>query len=114
MNAHRATLLNGCMLIAMGLWSYLATQAYTAFIPLAFGVAFLLLAGGVKTENKLVAHLVVVLVIVLILALVRPLMGTIDRGNTLGTLRVGLMMLTSLIALVSYVKSFIDARRARA
>jgi hypothetical protein len=55
-----------------------------------------------------------VLVTVVILALFRPLLGTIERGNTAGTIRVGLMFLTSVIALVYYIKSFIDARRARA
>jgi len=61
----------------------------------------------------LVVALAVVLVVVFILALFNPLRGTIERGNVAGTIRVGLMMLTSLVALVYYVKSFIDARRAR-
>ena len=114
MDAYRATLLNGFTLILMSAWSFFATQSYTVFIPAAFGLAFLLMAGGVRAENKVIAHLVVVLVTVVILALIRPLLGTIERGNTAGTIRVGLMFLTSIIALVYYIKSFIDARRARA
>ena len=54
------------------------------------------------------------LAVLIIFALINPLLGTIERGNAVGTIRVGLMILTSVVALVFYVKSFIDARRARA
>ncbi len=114
MDAYRATLLNGCTLMLMSAWSFFATQSFTAFIPAAFGLAFLLMAGGVRAENKVIAHVAVVLVTVAILLLIPPLLRTIDGGNTAGTIRVGLMLLTSVIALVYYIKSFIDARRARA
>ena len=113
MDAHKATLLSGATLVLMGGWGYLASGSVTALIPAAFGIAFLLMAGGVKAENKIVAHVAVVLALVVLIALFRPLMGTIDRGDGLATLRVVLMMLTTLLALVAYVKSFIDARRAR-
>ena len=85
----------------------------TLLIGVIFAVVFLLLAPGIKRENSLIAHIAVVLVVVFILALFNPLRATIERGNVAGTIRVGLMMLTSLVALVYYVKSFIDARRAR-
>jgi len=114
MNAHKATLLNGVVLILMGVWGYFASGSFTAFIPGVFGLAFLLMAPGVKTENKVVAHVVVVLALVVLFALTRVFLGTLDRGDTLATIRVGLMILTTVIAFVYYVKSFIDARRARA
>ncbi len=113
MNAHKATILNGVTLVLMSLWAYFATQSPSVFVSTAFGAAFLLLAPGIKRESSLIAHIAVVLVVVYILALFNPLRGTIERGNVAGTIRVGLMMLTSVVALVYYVKSFIDARRAR-
>ncbi len=113
MNAHKATILNGITLVLMSVWSYFATQSPSVFVSTAFGVVFLLLAPGIKRESSLIAHIAVVLVVVYILALFNPLRGTIERGNVAGTIRVGLMMLTSVVALVYYVKSFIDARRAR-
>lgn len=113
MDAYKATLLNGLTLILMSVWAWFATQSASVAITAAFGLLFLLLAGGVKRENPVISHLVVVLVVVVILALIRPLLGTFERGNPAGSVRVGLMMLTSLLALGYYVKSFIDTRRAR-
>lgn len=113
MNAYKATLLNGAVLVLMGAWGYFASGSVTAVIPAVFGILFLLMAGGVKAENKIVAHVVALLALVVLFALFRPFLGTIDRGDGLASLRVGLMMLTTIIALVAYIKSFIDARRAR-
>ncbi len=114
MNAYTATLLNGFVLILMSAWGFFATQtSFTALIPAVFGIVFLLLASGVKANNKVVGHIVAVLAILVIIALVMPLMGTIGRGNTVGAMRVGAMTLTSIIAAVYYLKSFIDARKAK-
>ncbi len=114
MNAYTATLLNGIVLIAMSAWAYLDSgESVTALIPAAFGVAFLAMSPGVKKHNKAIAHVVVVLCLVVIIALVKPLMGTFDRNSTIGTVRVLAMMATSVLAMVMYVKSFIDARKAK-
>jgi hypothetical protein len=113
MNPYRATLLNGLMLIAMSIWAWFATGSPSVAITAAFGLLFLLMAGGVRRENKIIAHVAVVVVVIVILALVGPLLGTIERGNADGIVRVGAMMLTSILALAYYVKSFIDVRRAR-
>ena len=114
MNAYTAHLINSAALILIGGWGYFATSSNTALIPVLFGVVLLSLSNGVKNENKAIAHVVVVLTLLVFAALVaKPLMSAIKDGDTLGTVRVGLMSLTSLLALIFFIKSFIDARKAR-
>ncbi|MEL6944929.1 MAG: hypothetical protein AAFO82_19915, partial [Bacteroidota bacterium] len=74
---------------------------------------FLLVTPLFKKENKVVAHIVVLLTLLLIFALFMPFKGRMEADDTLGMARVGIMILTSIVAMVIYVKSFIDARKAR-
>lgn len=114
MNAYIAHLINSAALILIGGWGYFATSSNTALIPVLFGVVLLSLSNGVKLENKAIAHVAVLLTLLVFLALVaKPLLSAIKDGDTLGTLRVGIMSLTSLIALIYFIKSFRDARKAR-
>ncbi|MEM6644203.1 MAG: hypothetical protein AAF616_14580 [Bacteroidota bacterium] len=116
MKAHVASLINAVILISMSGWGYLAseTPSVTALIPAFVGVALLICNPGVKKENKIFAHIAVLLTLVILFGLFRPLMGVIERGNTAGILRVGLMLVSTIVAMVFFVKSFIDARRSRA
>jgi hypothetical protein len=115
MKPYQVNLLTAVTVIVMGLWAYLASDSPspTSLIPSAFGVIFLLLHSGFKKENKIIAHIIVVLTLVLFFALFRPLSGVLNNGDTLGIFRVGAMMVVALLALVIYVKSFIDARRSK-
>ena len=114
MNAYTAHLINSTALILMGGWGYFATGSKTALIPVLFGVVLLSLSNGVKLENKAIAHVVVVITLLVLGSLIaKPLLSALRDGDTLGTVRVGIMVLTSLIALIYFIKSFIDARKAR-
>ncbi len=114
MNAYTAHLINSAALILMGGWGYFATSSKTALIPVLIGVVLLSLSNGVKLENKAIAHVVVVLTLLAFGSLVaKPLMAAIRDGDTEGTIRVGIMVLTCFVALVYFIKSFIDARKAR-
>jgi len=115
MTAFTGLLINAITLIAMSLWAYFGseTPSPTAFIPAVFGVIFLICGPGMKKHNKIVAHIVVFLTFLLILALAMPLKAAIGRGDTLAIIRVAIMLGTTLLAFVLYIKSFRDARRAR-
>ncbi|MEM6942891.1 MAG: hypothetical protein AAF565_03965 [Pseudomonadota bacterium] len=114
MTAHTASLINAIALIACSAWAYFGgSGSMTALIPVAFALALLACYPGVKAMNKLVAHIAVVLTLIVLVALVMPLSGAIGRGDTAGIVRVGIMMITSAVAMVFFVKSFIDARRSR-
>ncbi len=93
MKPHVTNLVNSIVLIAMGLWGYLSseTPSPTALIPVV----------------------AVVLTLFILIALSMPFKGAMGRGDNLAMGRIGLMMLTGLIALVSFIISFIDARKAK-
>ncbi len=113
MKAHVANLINAVALIVMGLWGYFATQSPTAFIPVGFGVILLLLNGGVKKENKVIAHIAVVLtLLVLVVMAGRLLPKALDVGG-MKVIRAAVPSITGLLAMVAFIKSFIDARKAR-
>lgn len=112
MKPYQINLITGIILIAMGVWSYLSSSSPTALIPAAFGLIFTIVTPMFRKGNRVVAHIVVVLTLLLIIALFRPLSGAIGDGDTMGMVRVGIMMAVSVIAMIIYIKSFIDARRA--
>lgn len=115
MKPFQANLLNAFILIIMGMWGYWGsdTPSSTALIPVAFGILFIIVTPPFKNENKVVAHVVVLLTFLLILSLFMPLSGAIKRGDGLAIFRVGLMIAASVLAMVFFIKSFIDARKAR-
>ncbi len=108
-----ANLINAIVLIAMSLWGYLGseTPSPTALIPAGFGIIFLALTPGLRKNNKVIAHIVVLLTLLLIIALFRPFTSALDRGDTMAAVRVGIMFLTSFLAMITFIRSFIQARR---
>lgn len=116
MNAHTASLINAIVLIVMAAWGYLSseTPSLTALIPVAFGALLLACYPGVKAENKVIAHIAVLLTLIVLVALFMPLRGAIGRGDMLAIVRVAIMMASTAMAMVFFVKSFIEARRSRA
>ena len=59
MNAHNASLVNAILLITMGGWGYFESGSPTSLIPVVIGVLLVLLNKGIKTQNKVVAHIAV-------------------------------------------------------
>ncbi len=116
MKPYTANLLAGIVLIIMSAWAYLTseTPSITALIPGFFGVVFLALTNPLKNENKVVAHIIVVLTFILLISLYKPLSGVLAREDTMGIIRVLIMILVCLLALTSYIQSFIKARKSRA
>ena len=116
MKASTASLLNAIILISMGLWGYFESEskAITALIPVIIGIILLLVNKGVKNENKALAHVAVLLTFLIMFGLVKPLLGAFERENTYAVIRVLLMIISSLWAMISFIKSFISARKNRA
>ena len=116
MNASRTNLLNSISLIVIGLWGYFAVSSVTALIPVVFGVVLLfcfLVVSKKPDLNHIVTHIAVLLTLIILLALLgMRLPKSLDTGG-IGLLRVLVMIGTSALAMVFFVKSFIDARRSR-
>ena len=115
MKAHTASLVNAVFLVLLSGWGYLSsdTPSITALIPAFVGVVLLICYPGIKKENKIIAHIAVLLTLIILIGLYKPLMGVINRGNTSGILRVVVMVISTAFALITFIKSFIDARKAR-
>ena len=111
MKPHKISFVNAVTLISFGLWGYIDVDySPTALIPVVFGVIILALNSGLKKENKTVAHIVVLFTFLILGGLFKPLMSTIESGRIIRITRVGLMMLSTLMALVVFIKSFIANR----
>ena len=117
MKPFTANLINGLILLAMGIWGYLDASAAatdgsispTVFIAPGAGLLLLLFSPGMRTENKVVAHIVVLLTFLLLIAFVMPLM----RQEGIARIRVIIMMASCAFAMFWFIRSFIDARKAR-
>ena len=116
MKAHTASLINAATLIVCSAWAYNAVYGahWTPLIPGVFGVALLACYPGVKAENKVVAHIAALLTALILLALFMPLRSALQSEEPWALVRSIAMVATSVLALVFFVKSFRDARRARA
>ena len=113
LNATRMNLINSIALIGMGLWGYLELDSPTALIPVGFGAVLLLCYNGVKNQNKIIAHVAVLLTLLILIALAgMRLPKSISQGG-IGLYRVLIMIATSALSMVYFIKSFIDARKER-
>ncbi|NQX84410.1 MAG: hypothetical protein HRT67_00550 [Flavobacteriaceae bacterium] len=111
-----ASFINAIILISLGLWAYFSSESpsVTSLIPVFVGVVLLLISPGVKKEAKIPAHIAVVLTLVVFLGLIKALMGALDRNNTVAVIRVVIMLLSTAIALITFIRSFIEVRKQRA
>lgn len=115
MKAHIASLINAITLIVFSLWGYLSsdTPSLTALIPTLIGAVLIFLNKGVKAENKVIAHIAVLLTLVVLGGLVKPFLGALGRDDSGAVIRVSIMILSTVLAMIFFVKSFIDARKSR-
>jgi hypothetical protein len=117
MKAAQANLINAIVLLAAGLYGYFmiltpeGTHAITALIPAAFGVIFLILQKGVATENKIIAHVVVLLTLVLLIICTMRFLKIEDWGAKKYLFLA--CIVSNAIALVAFIGSFIAARKKR-
>ena len=113
MKAHTISLISSVVLIVMSAWGYLSSDSpsLTALIPLFFGVVLLACYPGIKSENKIIAHVAVLLTLIVLVALFMPLKGAIGRDDSMAVVRIVIMISGTSISMVAFVKSFIAARK---
>lgn len=86
---------------------------YTALIPAGFGIILLPMSGGIKKENKVIAHVAVVLTL-LIAVLIGKMWISAITADLLVWRKVilfGIITLSSVWALVNYVQGFIAKKK---
>ena len=79
------------------------------FIPITLGFLIALCYDGIKSSNKLIAHIAVLLTVISFANLM-PLFKAISDGRIDAAIRVLLMVLSSLYAMIFFVKNFIANR----
>ena len=110
MQPYIANALNGLVLVLMSLWGYYETSSNTALIPAVGGIILLILNGPLKRGNKTLSHVIVVLTVLLIIALIKPFTGALADGRTMAVFRISAMLVTGILAIISFVISFRNAR----
>jgi len=121
MQPSKANLINSLILIVMPLWAYLtyessnagSTQSITALIPMFIGVVLLFCTNGIKNQNKIIAHIAVILTLLALVGLFKPLTSAISESRDLSIFRVSLMLIACIFSMITFVKSFITARKNR-
>ena len=88
-------------------------QVRFSSIPLKRRDCFILIvcSKGVKNQNKLIAHIAVLLTLIILLSLAGMRLPKSIESGGLGLFRVLSMILTSTLAMIFFIKSFIDARK---
>jgi len=66
---------------------------------------------GVRKENKIIAHIAVLVTLLAIIGLTKPLTAAVDEQRVISVFRVSLMMLTGVLAMITFIKSFIANRK---
>lgn len=111
-----ASLINAILLVVLGGYGYFTsdTPSMTALIPVIVGIVLLLCQPGIRSQNRVVAHIAVLLTLLILLGLVMPLIGAFKRADTAAIIRVALMLISSVVAMVFFIRNFIANRRSKA
>ena len=113
MNAYKANLINSFSLIIFGVWGYIDSSSITALIPVMIGGPLLVCSSGIEKGNKIISHLAVLATLVILIALIgMRLPKSLDQGG-IGLYRVIAMIATSALAMVFFIKSFIQNRKSK-
>lgn len=104
---------NGLVLIIAGLYGYLSIvpQSMTALIPTFAGIIFIILGLVWNKSPKVVAHIAVTLALIMF-AMCIWRFTKIDVWNSPKYIFT-ICILSNLLALIVFIKSFIDARRIK-
>jgi glucose dehydrogenase len=116
MDAANANMINALVLVVMGMWGVNTVgveNSPTPLIPVIVGIILFVCTGFVRNHHKVVSHIAVLLTLLIVVALAMPFMKALERENTMAMVRMGTMMLTSIIAMVYFIKSFRAARLSK-
>ncbi len=113
MKPHIISAINAFVMLAIGFWGWKTGNSNTALIPVVLGALLLPLNNGIRYESKTVSHVAVLLTLLAVVGLSMALKGAIGRENNGQIIRVSIMLFTAVLALIVFIKSFIDARNNR-
>jgi hypothetical protein len=77
------------------------------------GILLIVLNPALRKDKKLESNIAAVLTFLVLLGLIKPLLGALEREDSMAIARVAVMMLFTIIALIYFIRSFISARRKK-
>ena len=115
MKPYLVNLINAICLIMLSSWGYFTseTPSMTALIPTFIGIILLFSTLGIKKENKVIAHIAVLFTFIILIGLIKPLLGALEREDIMAVGRVSIMLLGTTVALITFIRSFIEARKKK-
>ena len=115
MKPYLVNLVNSICLILLSSWGYFTseTPSMTALIPTFIGIILLFSTLGIKKENKVIAHIAVLFTFIILIGLIKPLLGALGREDRMAVGRVSIMLLGTTVALITFIRSFIEARKKK-
>ena len=130
MKPYQANLINVLALILMPVWALIVFEApaddpdksnLTALIPVVFAVILFLCNGGLKKQNKFISHLAIIFTLITIIAIyMKPFSSALldyssinSTENIMRIVRSGVMILTGILSMIIFIKSFIAARKKK-
>lgn len=104
---------NGLVLIVAGLYGYLTIvpQSTTALIPTFAGIIFVMLGFFWNKSPKVIAHIAVTLALIMFVMCIWRF-TKIDVWDARKYIFL-ICILSNLLALIVFIKSFVDARKAK-
>ena len=106
MKAYITMMLNGLVLIVLGIYGYLISSSPTALISTAIGIILFIISFPVKKDNSIAAHIGIALT--LIATITFFIVGFL-RSNGL----IIVMAVITLFALIFYVFDFFKRKKSR-
>ena len=123
MKTYQANLINSLSLIIMPIWAWIAfeatiekpEQSETALIPVFLGMILIFCEHRAFAGNKIIkmifAHIAVLVTLIALIGLTMPLKAAILDARIASIFRVVVMFITGVIAMITFIKSFIQARK---
>jgi len=106
LKTYQVNLLNGIILIVIGIWAYLTTttETATALIPVAFGSLFVVTLPPFRSGNPLTANILTLLSGLLTIALCLNLWSSLQNDRGIPALPLIIMLISSTIAFVFLIR----------
>ncbi len=112
MKSQTAALINSIVLILIGIWGFIANDyaIHTLIVPLSAGIILLIFSRFLQIDKPNVLLLVSFLTFILMLAFIVPFQRNAEQSDVMGMLRIGIEMMASAMALIVYLRNFVQLK----
>jgi hypothetical protein len=115
MKVYLVSMMNAFILMTLGLWAYLGSEAQSpiTLLPVFAGALLLSLIRGIRYGSKSMAQISLVVTFLILVAMIIPLISAINHSDSASTYRIGFMSASCAITIGFFVSRFIKVRKRR-